>query len=343
MKQLLNTLFILSEDVYVTLHHENVVIKREDSTLGSIPLRSLDSILCFSYKGASPALMGACCEFGVQLSFFKPTGRYLCSVLGENQRNIVLRKEQFTISQNLERSLLYAKSFITGKIYNARWVLERTKRDHELRVNIERLQKASTTLQSLLTSARESESIDQLRGTEGLAAHEYFEAFDDLILRDKEHFFFTQRSRRPPLDPMNALLSFTYALLQSSCASALHGVGLDPYAGFMHTDRPGRTSLSLDLMEELRPCIADRFALTLVNTGAIQNKHFEKQENGSVLLNEQGRKIVLTTWQKKQKETITHPFLQEKVPWGLVPYTQSLLLARTIRGDLDAYPPFLWK
>lgn len=343
MKQLLNTLFILSEDVYVTLHHENVVIKREDSTLGSIPLRSLDAILCFSYKGASPALMGACCEFGVQLSFFKPTGRYLCYVLGEHQRNIVLRKEQFTISQNPERSLLYAKSFITGKIYNAHWVLERTKRDHELRVNTERLQNASTELQSILLSANKSTDINQLRGIEGLAAHKYFEVFDDLILRDKEHFFFTQRSRRPPLDSMNALLSFTYVLLQSSCTSALHGVGLDPYAGFMHTDRPGRASLSLDLMEELRPCIADRFALTLVNTGAIQNKHFEKQENGSVLFNEQGRKIVLTAWQKKQKETITHPFLQEKVPWGLVPYTQALLLARTIRGDLDAYPPFLWK
>lgn len=343
MKRLLNTLFILSEDAYVTLHQENVVIKRDEHTLGSIPLRSLDAILCFSYKGASPALMGACCEFGVQLSFFKPTGRYLCSVLGESQRNIVLRKAQFSISENPEIALPYAQSFITGKIFNARWVLERTKRDHELRVNVPHLQGTSTKLHSILLSLNECTTIEQLRGLEGTAAQSYFETFDDLILRDKEHFYFTKRSRRPPLDPMNALLSFAYALLQSSCASALHGVGLDPYAGFIHTDRPGRESLSLDLMEELRPCIADRFALTLVNTGAIQNKHFDVQENGSVLLNDQGRKIMLTAWQKKKQETLTHPFLQEKIPWGLVPYTQALLLARTIRGDLDAYPPFFWK
>lgn len=343
MKQLLRTLFILSENTYLTLHQDNVVVKQEERTLASIPLRSLDAILCFSYKGASPALMGACCEFGVQLSFFKPTGRYLCSVLGEHQRNIILRKEQFAISSAPEMALPYAQSFITGKIYNARWVVERTKRDHELRVNVERLQHTSATLQKLLTSLKDCESIDQLRGVEGLAAHEYFATFDDLILRDKEHFYFTERSRRPPLDPMNALLSFIYVLLQSSCASALHGVGLDPYAGFMHTDRPGRASLSLDVMEELRPCFADRFALTLVNTGAIQYKHFETQENGSVLLTEQGRKTVLTAWEKRKQETITHPFLQEKIPWGLLPYTQALLLARTIRGDLDVYPPFLWK
>ena len=240
-------------------------------------------------------------------------------------------------------ALPVAKSFIIGKIFNAKWGLERTKRDHALRVNVERISQQSNRLTQQLPEIRQCDSMDALRGLEGMAAKEYFYAFDDLILRNKDNFFFEGRTRRPPLDRMNALLSFIYSVLTSDCCAALQGVGLDPYVGFMHVDRPGRASLALDLVEEFRPVIADRFALTLVNTGAIQMKDFEERENGSVFLSETGRKAVLGAWQRKKAEQIVHPYLQEKISWGLVPYVQALLLARFLRGDIDAYPPFMWK
>lgn len=230
-----------------------------------------------------------------------------------------------------------------GKLYNAKWVLERTKRDHALRVNIDRLAEQSGKLSAALSKARKSLTIDELRGVEGLAAKDYFYAFDDLVLKNKDDFFFTSRSRRPPLDRLNALLSFCYSILTNDCIAALQGVGLDPYVGFMHTDRPGRASLALDLVEEFRPVLADRFVLTLVNTGAVKPGDFEIRENGGVLLSDFGRKKVLTAWQKKKSDQILHPFLQEKISWGLVPYVQALLLARSLRGDLDDYPPFMWK
>lgn len=230
-----------------------------------------------------------------------------------------------------------------GKIYNCRWVLERTKRDHALRVNSERIAEQSEKLRQALLNARDCTSIDELRGVEGLAAKDYFFAFDDLILRNKDDFFFQQRSRRPPLDRTNALMSFVYSILTSDCIAALQGVGLDPYVGFLHTGRPGRASLALDLVEEFRPAIADRFVLTLINTGAVKPSQFEIRENGGVFLSEGGRKTVLAAWQKRKQETITHPFFNEKIPWGLVPHAQALLLNRAIRGDLDAYPPFMWK
>lgn len=343
MKQLLNTLFVTTENAYLSLENENVVASQEDKVLAKVPLRSLESIMCFSYKGASPALMGKCAEFGVGLSFFSPRGRYYCSILGEKNRNVLLRREQFRFADDENKSLRIAKSFIIGKIYNCRWVLERIRRDHALRVNSERLMTQSKKLQKELLNARECVSVDELRGIEGLAAKEYFFVFDDLILRNKDEFFFQDRSRRPPLDRVNALLSFVYSILANDCIAALQGVGLDPYVGFLHTDRPGRASLSLDLMEELRPVIADRFVLSLINTGSVKPSQFEIRENGGVLLSESGRKTVLAAFQKRKQETITHPFFNEKMPWGLVPHTQALLLSRAIRGDLDAYPPFLWK
>ena len=282
-------------------------------------------------------------EIGVSMSFYSPRGRYYCSILGEENRNVLLRREQFRFADDANAALDYAKSFIIGKIYNAKWVLERTKRDHALRVNAERLTEQSGKLSIALSSARQSSSMDELRGVEGLAAKDYFYAFDDLVLRNKDDFFFTSRSRRPPLDRLNALLSFCYSILTDDCIAALQGVGLDPYVGFMHTDRPGRASLALDLVEEFRPVLADRFVLTLINTGAVQPDDFEMRENGGVFLSDSGRKKVLSAWQKKKSEQILHPFLQEKIPWGLVPYVQALLLTRAVRGDLDGYPPFLWK
>lgn len=303
----------------------------------------IEGIMCFSYKGASPALMGRCGKLGVSMAFYSPRGHYYCSVLGEENRNVLLRREQFRVADDEQKSLRYAKSFIVGKLYNAKWVLERTKRDHALRVNIDRLAEQSGKLSAALSKARKSLTIDELRGVEGLAAKDYFYAFDDLVLKNKDDFFFTSRSRRPPLDRLNALLSFCYSILTNDCIAALQGVGLDPYVGFMHTDRPGRASLALDLVEEFRPVLADRFVLTLVNTGAVKPGDFEIRENGGVLLSDFGRKKVLTAWQKKKSDQILHPFLQEKISWGLVPYVQALLLARSLRGDLDDYPPFMWK
>lgn len=343
MRQLLNTLFVMTEDVYLALENDNVVVHQSEKVLAKVPLHSIEGIMCFSYKGASPALMGRCGEIGVSMSFYSPRGRYYCSILGEENRNVLLRREQFRFADDANAALDYAKSFIIGKIYNAKWVLERTKRDHALRVNVERLTEQSGKLSIALSSARQSSSMDELRGVEGLAAKDYFYAFDDLVLRNKDDFFFTDRSRRPPLDRLNALLSFCYSILTNDCIAALQGVGLDPYVGFMHTDRPGRASLALDLVEEFRPVLADRFVLTLVNTGAVKPDDFEIRENGGVFLSDSGRKKVLSAWQKKKSEQILHPFLQEKIPWGLVPYVQALLLTRAVRGDLDGYPPFLWK
>lgn len=343
MRQLLNTLFVMTEDVYLALENDNVVVHQSEKVLAKVPLHSIEGIVCFSYKGASPALMGRCGEIGVSMSFYSPRGRYYCSILGEENRNVLLRREQFRFADDANAALDYAKSFIIGKIYNAKWVLERTKRDHALRVNVERLTEQSGKLSIALSSARQSSSMDELRGVEGLAAKDYFYAFDDLVLRNKDDFFFTGRSRRPPLDRLNALLSFCYSILTNDCIAALQGVGLDPYVGFMHTDRPGRASLALDLVEEFRPVLADRFVLTLVNTGAVKPDDFEIHENGGVFLSDSGRKKVLSAWQKKKSEQILHPFLQEKIQWGLVPYVQALLLTRAVRGDLDGYPPFLWK
>ena len=318
MKHLLNTLYVTSNDAYLSLKNDNVVVQQGDITLGKIPLRSLESIMSFSYKGASPALMGKCAEFGVGLSFFSPYGRYYCSILGEKNRNVLLRREQFRFADDEDAALPFAQSFIVGKIYNCRWVLERTKRDHALRVNSERIAEQSEKLRQALLNARDCRSIDELRGIEGLAAKDYFFTFDDLILRNKDDFFFQQRSRRPPLDRVNALMSFVYSILTSDCIAALQGVGLDPYVGFMHTDRPGRASLALDLVEEFRPTIADRFVLTLINTGTIKPSQFEIRENSGVFLSEDGRKTVLAAWQKRKQETLTHPFFNEKMPWGLV-------------------------
>ncbi len=343
MIKLLNTLYVLSEDVYLKLDGENVVVCRDDTTLGRYPLHTLCNIVCFSYKGASPSLMGKCAENCIGLSFFTPNGRFLANVYGESNGNILLRKEQYRISDDESRALGYAKNMIIGKIYNEKWCLERTKRDHPMRVDVDKMSGVSENLTQFLNNINEVKNMDSLRGIEGKAALQYFSCFDDLILNQKDDFTFTERNRRPPKDNVNALLSFVYILLSNECSSALEGAGLDPYSGFMHTDRPGRKSLALDLVEELRGSIGDRFVLTLINTKMIRNEHFTKQEAGGVLLSEQGRKVVISEWQKHKKEKITHPFLNEKIEWGLVPHVQAMLLARTIRGDLSEYPPFLWK
>lgn len=343
MRKLLNTLFVLSEQTYLTLDGENVVILDGKDTMARFPLHTLENIICFNYKGASPALMGGCAEREVGLSFFSPQGKFLARTVGKSYGNVLLRKQQYRISDSLQSSHFYAKNMILGKVFNGRWSLERTMRDNSQRVDITKIKAVSTKLAQGLKQIEVSSDLDTLRGIEGKLATQYFSVFDDLIINQKENFFFNNRTRRPPLDRVNALLSFAYTILASECANALESVGIDAYVGFMHRDRPGRQSLALDLMEELRPVMADRFVLTLINTKVIQPNHFEEQTDKAILLNEKGRKQFFTAWQNHKRELLTHPFLKEKVEWGLVPYTQALLLARTIRGDLESYPPFLWK
>lgn len=343
MRQLLNTLFVTSEDVYLALDGENVTANRGGETLARYPLHTLQSIVSFSYAGASPALMGACAQRGIGLAFFSPGGRFLTRVSGPAQGNVLLRRMQYRAADDPVQSCRLARSMILGKVYNARWSIERTRRDHALRIEEERFAAASARLRDLLPQIAAETVPESLRGLEGVAATAYFGVLDDMILREKDTFFFRERSRRPPRDAFNAMLSFAYSLLSHDCASALEGVGLDAYVGFLHRDRPGRESLALDLMEELRPCFADRFVLTLVNNRVMKASDFDMRESGAVLLTDTARRTFLQKWQERKKETITHPFLEEKIPWGLVPHVQSLLLARCLRGDLDGYPPFLWK
>ena len=258
-------------------------------------------------------------------------------------RSVVLRQQQYDSSRDAQISLEIARSCILGKVYNARWVLERAVRDHSLQIEVDQVKKAAEFLRDSLKRIRGSESKEQLRGYEGEAASIYFGVLDQLILQQKKDFAFHGRSKRPPMDNVNALLSFVYTLLTNTITSALETVGLDPYVGYLHTDRPGRASLSLDLIEELRPVLADRFVLSLINKRIVNGKNFSKKENGAVLMDDELRKRVLTEWQNKKKEVITHPYLNEKVEWGMVPYVQAMLLARYLRGDLDGYPVFMWK
>ncbi len=343
MRHLLNTLFVTFDDIYLSLDGENVLANRGKNVVARYPLHTLQGIVTFSHSGTSPALLGACSERSIDVVFCSQNGRFLARISGITGGNVLLRREQYRIADDPERSCMIARNMVFGKIHNARWSMERILRDHSMRIDTEEVQAAVMFLKGLLPQVLELTDLDVLRGVEGSAAKAYFGIFDEMILQNKDVFSFRGRSRRPPMDRVNALLSFAYALLASECASALESAGLDASVGFMHRDRPGRKSMALDLMEELRPYAADRFVLTLLNNRMVSKSDFEESSSGAVFLTDSGRRIFLRAWQEKKRTTISHPFLQEKIPWGLVPNIQALLLARFIRGDLDAYPPFLWK
>lgn len=343
MKKLMNTLYITSENSYLGLDGENIVVYEDNKEKGRLPLHNLEGIVSFGYRGVSPALMGACAEKNISLCFMTPQGKFLARVTGKIRGNVILREQQYASCQDSIRSLEIAKNCIIGKVYNARWVLERCVRDHGMQIDAEKVKNASDKLKHSLEAIQLCETKNQLRGIEGEAAKVYFGVFDELILQQKKDFCFQGRNKRPPMDNINAMLSFVYTLLTNSIASSLECVGLDPYVGYLHTERPGRVSLALDMIEELRAVLVDRFVLSLVNKKIVNGKNFKKKENGAVLMDDELRKRILTEWQNKKKETITHPFLKEKVEWGMVPYVQAMLLARYLRGDLDAYPVFLWK
>lgn len=343
MRKVLNTLYVTSENSYLTLDGENIVVYEEKQEIGRLPLHNLEGIVSFGYRGTSPALMGACADRNISLCYMTPQGKFLARVIGKTKGNVILREQQYRSSQDEKVSLSIAKNCILGKIYNSRWVLERAIRDHGLQIDVEKVKSASDNLKKSLEYIKECQSKEQLRGYEGEAASIYFGVFDQLILQQKKDFSFQGRNKRPPVDNMNAMLSFVYTLLTNTIASALESVGLDPYVGYLHTERPGRVSLALDMIEELRAVLADRFVLSLVNKKIVTGKSFKQKENGAVLLDEEFRKRLLAEWQSKKKETLTHPYLKEKVEWGMVPYVQAMLLARYLRGDLDGYPVFLWK
>ncbi len=316
------------------------MVRRNNSVLLIVNTKAA---ACFSFKGVSPALMGACAEKGIGLCFVTQHGRFLARINGPVSGNVLLRKTQYFKADNESEALAIAKSFLLGKIYNGRWCLERVKRDHPMRVDAEIIDNAVEQMMQSLQSLEQAESRSELMGIEGIAAKAYFGAFPQMILRNEDTFVFDGRTRRPPLDPVNAMLSFAYTLLGNEITSALETVGLDPAVGYLHTVRPGRASLALDLLEELRAPLADRFVITQINLGVFTEKDFSIKENGAVFLTDDARKSFLSAWQKRKQETLLHPYLKEKVQWGMVAYVQAMLLSRYLRRDLDAYPPFLWK
>jgi CRISPR-associated protein Cas1 len=340
MRKLLNTLYVTTPESYLTRDGDNIVVRVDNEDKFRIPIHNLEGVVCFGYMGASPQLMRLCSEHNVGLSFLSPSGRFQARVHGKIRGNVLLRRTQYRIADDEEQSLDIARSCIIGKIVNCKTVLGRSIRDHGEVVDSEKIRIVDGLLAESLDKAISCISADSLRGIEGNCAKWYFDVFDELILKQKDAFFLNERNRRPPLDNMNSILSFLYTLLAHDAESALETVGLDPYVGFFHTDRPGRPSLALDLMEELRPFLADRLALNLVNLQQVRNSDFMKKENGGVFITDEGRKTILGAWQKRKREEITHPYLKEKIPIGLIPYVQALLLARFIRKDIDGYPPF---
>lgn len=341
MKQLLNTVYVSEPEIYLALKGKNLNLLKKSESIARIPLHNIEAICTFGHQGASPALMGECMKQNISLTFFTSSGRFRGRVTGETNGNVTLRKRQYRLSDMENECVKIAKHMIVGKIFNSEQLLKRTVRDHALRIDVEQIDKALHRLKHSRMVAIECSSLDELRGIEGNAASVYYSVFEECILQQKDVFYFKERNRRPPLDPVNALLSFSYSLLASEVAAALEGVGLDSYVGFLHRDRPGRASLALDLMEEMRPIVADRFALKLINRKQINANDFIIKENQAVILTDKARRHFLQLWQKEKQEIITHPFLKEKVHWGLIPHIQSLLLARHLRGDLDAYPPIL--
>lgn len=340
MKKLLNSLYVLDETAWLTLDGENIVCRCEDKEKFRLPFSNLEDIYCFNYMGCSPALMGKCVELGINISFISPQGQFQARVEGKKRGNIFLRKAQFEKFSSPD--VILPQNTVAAKLSNTRYLIKRSIRDNkgidddgELSACIEYLEKG-------IDRVYELNDTETIMGLEGICAKSYFNIFDRLILSQKDDFKMCSRTKRPPLDPVNAVLSFLYTIMTSSYTSALESVGLDSCYGFYHALRSGRSSLACDLVEETR-CIAERLALTLINLKKINKDDFEKQESGAVYLNKDGKKKVLTAWQEKKRSVIVHPYLNEKIQLGLLPFVQSSLLAKYIRGEIEEYPCFLMK
>lgn len=340
MRKLLNTLYVTTPEAYLAKDGLNVVVSVNKEEVFRIPIMNVEGIVTFGYMGASPGLMKLCMDNNVSLVFMSPQGRFIGRIQGATHGNVLLRKKQYSLSEDDNVALHLAKLFITGKVFNTRSILQRFIRDNGADEEVEYVIKQ---LEWRKKCVMQAETMDILRGEEGRAANSYFDVFDHLILNQKADFPFNGRSRRPPKDEVNAMLSFVYTLIANDVAAALESVGLDPYVGFMHTLRPGRTSLALDMMEELRAYLGDRLVLSMINRKQVTKKDFIRQGDESFVMSDSCRKELLNTWQKRKKEMIEHPYLKEKIPIGLLPYTQAMLLARFLREDLDDYPVFLMR
>ncbi|WP_029009605.1 type I-C CRISPR-associated endonuclease Cas1c [Azospirillum halopraeferens] len=346
MRRHLNTLFVTTEGSWLRKDGENIVVEVEGAERGRVPIHMMGGVVCFGRVGLSPPLMGYCAELGVAVSFLSEHGRFLARVEGPCSGNVLLRRRQYRMADDPDACLPVVRAIVAAKTANQRTVIRRALRDHGAAPDgdgRDRLEEAQRRLGDVARRAAAAAGVDEARGHEGDGAAAYFGVFDRLIRHDDPAMRFSGRSRRPPLDAPNALLSFLYAMLGHDCRSALESVGLDPQVGFLHRDRPGRAGLALDLMEEFRPVLADRVALSLINRRQVGPKDFRRPGNGAVLLDDDARRTVLTAYQDRKKDEIVHPFLDEKVSFGLLPFVQAQLLARHLRGDPGGYPPFVWK
>lgn len=343
MKKHLNTLFVTTQGAYLAKEGETVAVKIDGKTRLQLPIHTLEGIVCFGQVSCSPFLMGFCADRDVAISYLTEYGRFLAKVTGPVSGNVLLRRTQYRWADDEAKTASVTRSVLTGKITNCRTVLQRVIRDHSGKIDVESVRKSANRLTEISMHLQADLPLDRLRGYEGEAAKNYFGVFDHLITSQKDDFIFHQRSRRPPLDRVNCLLSFLYTMVMHDVRSALESVGLDPAVGFLHRDRPGRPGLALDMMEEFRPFIADRLALSLINLSQIHPKGFTHMESGAVLMDDETRKTLLVAYQKRKQDEIMHPFLKEKMPIGLLFHTQAILLARFVRGDLDGYPVFFWR
>ncbi len=338
-----NALYVMTQGAYLRKDHENVVVTVEREEKLRLPLVAISSVVCFGRVSASPELMSYCAELGIGFAYLSENGRFLCRVEGRESGNVLLRRAQYRVAGDAAATLAVARMIVAAKVQSSRTALRRAVSDHGEKVPAARIDEVLSTFGGIIRAIESCEDIDALRGLEGAAAHAYFSVFDALITNQKEDFSFEKRTRRPPLDRVNALLSFIYTLLQHDCASALSATGLDYQVGFLHEDRPGRPSLALDLMEEFRAGLADRLVLSLINRKQVTGDGFITRENGAVEMSPDVRKLVVAEYQKRKTDALTHPFTNEATTWGLLPHVQARLLARTLRGDLDTYPAFAWQ
>lgn len=345
MRTHLNTLYVTTDGAYLHKRGETVSVRIEDDEKIRIPLHNLEGIVGFGRVSMSPSLMAACAEKNVTVSFLSTNGKFLASIVGYSPGNVLLRRQQYRLADDQKKAAEIAKDLVRAKIVNTRINVRRFVRDYPENHALEELEAVDLELGKLLVSAKTATDLDSVRGSEGAAAKVYFSKFTELITvpaSEKEAWLMNGRSRRPPRDPINAMLSFAYTLLMHDVRSACEAVGLDAACGYLHRDRAGRPGLALDLMEELRPIVADRLVLSLINRRQVMASDFEFESGGAVTMNEKSRKTLLVAYQKRKNTEITHPFTGDKLSWGLVPHIQARLFARFLRGDLDAYPPFIW-
>jgi len=343
MRKLLNTLYVSTQGSYLRKEGETVVVEQETKKVLQLPVHTLGGIVCFGNVLCSPFLLGFCAEKDISISFMTEYGRFLAAVKGPVSGNVLLRREQYRKADDPQITKKVASNVIIAKVANSRTVINRAVRDHRDKTDIDKLENVSRQLEKFLKQLERVNTVDEVRGLEGISAAVYFSCFNNLIVDQKSNFHFFERSRRPPLDEVNAMMSFTYTILAHDIRSALETVGLDPSVGFLHRDRPGRPGLALDLMEEFRSVIADRLVLSLINRKQVKLSGFKRAENGAVIMDSDTRKVLLVEYQNRKQTEVYHPYIEEKVKIGLLFFIQANLFARYLRGDIDGYPPFFWR